>query len=172
MWVGMINLRPGPDGSGGAFAYCAARADSLAGAVAKVAAEADARGFEILALDRLSRYDDMPETARASEAVRAVVAALGDGDAALDHFYTYPELDEPDAAEPLKARVAGFVDGWIEDAVENCGPFELGDFAFVAEMRFPDDEELELGFAYDGDLDHAPGLFARAAEVAEEDDDD
>jgi hypothetical protein len=69
----------------------------------------------------------------------------------------------------LKERVGGFIERWIDGAVEACGPFELGDFAFVAEMRFPNDVAPELGWAYDGDIARAPALFARAAEVAARD---
>jgi hypothetical protein len=166
IWVGMLNVRPGPDGTGGAYVYCAARAGSAAEAIAAVSGER----FEIGSVEWLAPYATLNERRRESEAVAGVMKALGDGDVALDYFFSYPEGGgEPDAADELKERVEGFVEGWIEGAVEECGPFALGEFAFVAEMRFPDDDEPELGWAYVGDLDNAPALFARAADVAARD---
>ena len=49
----------------------------------------------------------------------------------------------------MKEQVEGFIDGWIEGAVERLGEFSFGDYAFVAELRFQD-EEVELGWAYKG----------------------
>ncbi len=169
IWVGVVDVRPGPDGAGGAYVYCAARATSVVGAVAEIGAQASEQGFEIVAIDWLSRWIELPEPRRDSDAVTGVLAALADGNVALDHFYSYPDKDDHDAADLLKRYVEGFVEGWIDGAVESCGPFEFGDFAFVAEMRFAD-EDLELGWAYSGTLKHAPALFTRAAEVAERDD--
>jgi hypothetical protein len=34
LWIGMLNVEPGPDGTGGSYVYCAARAGSAAAAVA------------------------------------------------------------------------------------------------------------------------------------------
>jgi hypothetical protein len=165
IWVGMLDVKPGPDGTGGAYAFCAARADSAAAAIAA----ASEQGFAIAAIEWLAPYAALPQARRESEAIAAVVNALGDGDVVLDQFFAYPDEDEPDLAEDLKERVAGFVERWIEGAVEACGEFELGEFAFVAEMRFPDDPAPELGWAYDGAIVNAPALFARAAEVAARD---
>jgi len=166
IWVGMLDVRPGPDGTGGAYVYCAARAGSAAEAVAAVSVE----GFEISSIEWLAPHASLRERVRESEAVAAVVKTLGDGDVALDYFFSYPDGEgEPEVADELKERVAGFLERWIEGAVEECGPFELGEFAFVAEMQFPDDAEPELGWAYDGDIARAPALFARAAEVAARD---
>ncbi len=169
IWVGMVDVRPGPDGAGGAYVHCAARAKSVADAVADIGAHASEQGFEILAIDWLSRWIDLPGPRRDSDAVTGVLAALADGTVALDRFDSYPDKDDHDAVAQLKRHVEGFVEEWIDGAVESCGPFALGDFAFVAEMRFAD-EDPELGWAYSGTLENAPALFARAAEVAEEDD--
>jgi hypothetical protein len=171
IWVGMVDVRPGPDGPGGAYAYCAARAESVADAVGEIGAQVGAQGFELVAIEWLSRWAELSQPRRDSDAVAAVLAALADGNVALDRFFSYPEPEEHGAADLLKRCVQGFVEGWIDGAVESCGPFELGDFAFVAEMRFAD-EDPELGWAYSGALEHAPALFARASEVAEEEGED
>jgi hypothetical protein len=170
VWVGLIDVQPGIDGTGGAYAYCAGRGATVTDAVAAVGAEAAERGFEIVAIDWLSPYSNLPQPQRESQAVTGVLAALGEGHAALDRFHSYPNQDEPDAADALKQRVLAFVEGWVDGALESCEPFELGDLAFIAEMQFPHDDAHELGWAYDGQLQHATALFSRAAEAAKHED--
>ncbi len=145
----------------GAFIYGAARADSVVAAVA-----AFAETEELLGIEWLQTYDELPERGQQSEPVQGVLAKLGDGDVALDWAFTYPLDEEPDPADALKEQVEGFVEGWIEGAVERFGDFEFGDYAFVAEMRI--DGDVEIGWAYQGSLLRAAALFERAADDARE----
>jgi hypothetical protein len=155
LYIGLLHVR-------GAYIYGAARAD---GALAALAAMADADdSLELLGVEWLQTFDELPERGQQSEPVQGVLATLGDGDAALDWAFTYPEDAEPDPADVLKEQVEGFVDAWIEGAVERFGEFEFGDYAFVAEMKL--DGETEIGWAYQGSLLRAADLFARAAEDA------
>jgi hypothetical protein len=170
LWIGMLDVRPGTEGAHGAYAYCAARAGSAAGALAAIDGEATERGFAIQAVTWLSRFADLSKTQQGSEAVATVVATLADDAAGLDCFFTYPEAEDHLAGRELKDEVEEFVAGWIDGAVEACGPFSLGDFAFVAEMQFPGDDAPELGWALRGEVDRAPEFFARAIELAEADD--
>ena len=149
----------------GAYIYGAARADSVLEALAAMADSDDS--LELLGVEWLQTYEELPERGRQSEPVQGVLATLGDDDAALDWAFTYPEDAEPDPADVLKEHVDGFVEHWIDGAVERFGEFEFGDYAFVAEMRL--DGETEIGWAYQGSLLRAADLFARAAEEARED---
>jgi hypothetical protein len=166
VWIGMLDVRPGTEGAHGAYAYCAARAGSAAGALAAIDGEATERGFAIQAVTWLSRFADLSEAQRESDAVAGVAGTLGDRAAALDSFFTYPEAEEHLAARELKDEVEAFVAGWIDGAVEALGPFTLGDFAFVAEMEFDGDDTPEFGWAFRGEVDRAPDFFARGIELA------
>jgi len=136
-------------------------------AVAAVGAEAAERGFEIVAIDW---YSHLSQPQRESEAVTGVLEALGQGHAAIDWFHSYPNEDEPDVADALKQRVLAFVERWVDGVLESCEPFDLGDLAFIAEMQFSHNDAHQLGWAYDGQLHHAPTLFSRAAEAAKQED--
>lgn len=166
----MFDVRPGTPGAHGAYVYAAARAGSAAGALAAIEAHATERELAIQAVTWLSRLADLSTSQKESEAVASVVAALGDDTAALGTFFTYPEAEDHLAARELKEEVEEFVAGWIDGAVAALGSFSLGDFAFVAEMQFPGDETPELGWAFRGEVDRAPDLFARAIELAATDD--
>ena len=158
----MLDVRPGTEDAHGAYVYAAARAGGAAGALAAIDGEATARGFEIQAVTWLSRFADLSESQRESEAVAGVASTLGGAAAALDHFFTYPDAEEHLAARELKDEVEAFVAGWIDGAVEALGPFQLGDFAFVAEMEFDGVDVPELGWAFRGEVDRAPdGLRTR-----------
>src|SRR3954454_2283294 len=110
VWVGMLDVRPGPDGTGGAYAFCAARAAGAAAAVAAVSGD----GFDIAAIEWLAPYASLPQPRRESEAVAEVVNALGDGEGVLARFFSYPAEDEPDLAGALKERGAGVVEGGVD----------------------------------------------------------
>jgi hypothetical protein len=168
IWVALLHVRR-LDGTGGAFVYGAARAEGVVGAVAALALHAGEQELELLAIEWLQSYDSLPQRGQESEPVRAVVAAAEEADAVLDFAFAYPEDAEPDPAEVLKEHVDGFVEHWIDDAVERFGAFELGDYAFIAEMRLdPGDAEPEIGWAYQGSLTRASQLFARAAREAQD----
>jgi hypothetical protein len=172
VWVGLLHVRS-LDATGGAYVYCGGRAESVAGVVGAVSDAVGEREHELVAIEWLSPHSELAAEQQASETISEVFAALAGDDVALGTFFTYPEDDEADPAEELKQRVEGFVEGWIEGAVEQLRPFELGDFAFVAELRFAAETpggqpETDIGWAYDGSLERAPALFARAAEDAAE----
>ena len=145
----------------GAFIYGAARAETVVAAVAAFAEQE-----ELLGIEWLQTYDSLPDRGQQSEPVQGVLAKLADGDVALDWAYTYPTDEESVAADALQEQVDGFVDGWIEGAVERFGEFEFGDYAFVAEMHL--DGDVEIGWAYQGSLTRAAALFERAADDARE----
>jgi hypothetical protein len=169
IWVSLLHVRR-LDATGGAYIYGAARADGVVAAVAALALQADEMDLEPLAIEWLQTHESLPPRGQESEPVRAVVAALEDADVALDFAFSYPEDAEPDPADALKEHIDGFVEHWIDDAVERFGAFELGDYAFVAEMRLdPGDDQTEIGWAYQGSLTRAPELFTRAAEDAQDD---
>jgi hypothetical protein len=159
LYIGLLHMR-------GAYIYGAARADSVLAALAAMA-DVDP-DLELLGVEWLQTYDELPERGQQSEPVRGVLAALADGRAALDHSFTYPEDAEPDPADALREEVESFVGGWIEGAAERFGDFALGDYAFIAELRFPDEDEAEIGWAYQGSVAGAPALFTRAARDAED----
>jgi hypothetical protein len=165
IWIGLIDVQPGRQVTGGAYVYCAGRGESAADALAAVSAEAFERGVRIVAIEEFRLYADLPLAEQNDEKVRDVVAALGQADAGLDWFHGYPEEDEPDLTNALKERVLGFVEGWIDGAVELGRPFELGDLAFVAEMQFSDDDAPVIGWAYDGELQDAAALLRGAADT-------
>src|SRR3954469_1607645 len=121
VWVGMLDVRPGPEGTGGAYAFCAARAASAAAAVAAVSGD----GFDIAAIEWLAPYASLPQPRRHSEAVAEVVNALGDGEVVLARFFSYPAEDEPDLAGELKERGAGFSGGWVDGGVGGGGGFAV-----------------------------------------------
>jgi hypothetical protein len=161
LYIGLLHMR-------GSYIYGAARADSVLEALAAMADCDDA--LELLGVEWLQTYDELPEAGRQSEPVQGVLATLGDARAALDWAFTYPEDAEPDPADVLKEQVDGFVERWIDGAVDRFGAFELGDYAFVAELRL--DGDTEIGWAYQGSLLRAADLFARAAEDARDGVDD
>jgi hypothetical protein len=159
LFIGLVHVR-------GAYIYGAARADSVLAALAAMADETDQ---ELLGVEWLQTYEELPERGRQSEPVRGVLEKLGDGGAALDWAYTYPDDAGPDPADALKEHVEGFVEHWIDGAVERFGAFEFGDYAFLAEMQL--DGETEIGWAYSGSLTRAADLFTRAARDAREGED-
>ncbi len=159
LYIGLLHMR-------GTYIYGAARADSVLAALAAMS-DVD-QDLELLGVEWLQTYDELPERGQNSEPVQGVLERLGDGNAALDWSYTYPEDAEPDLADVLKEQVEGFIDGWIEGAVERLGEFTFGDYAFIAELRFQDEEETELGWAYKGSLKGASHLFTRAVRDAED----
>jgi hypothetical protein len=81
---------------------------------------------------------------------------------AIDWLKPFDQLGEAQRASPA-------VESWVEGALEECGDFDLGDFGFVAEMRFEPDE-TEIGWAYSGTLERAGDLFTRAVAAAAEED--
>jgi hypothetical protein len=167
IWVSLLHVRR-LDGTGGAYIYGAARAEGVVGAVAALALQAEEMGLEPLAIEWLQTHASLPQRGQESEPVRAVVAALADAPAVLDFVFSYPEDEEPDPADALKEHVEGFVEHWIDDAVDRFGAFELGDYAFVAEMRLdPGGDATEIGWAYQGSLTRAAQLFTRAAQDAQ-----
>jgi hypothetical protein len=155
LYIGLLHVR-------GAYVYGAARADGVLAALAAMADCDDS--LELLGVEWLQTYDELPERGRESEPVVGVLETLGEDDAALDWAFTYPEDAEPDPADVLKDQVDGFVERWIDGAVERFGEFDFGDYAFVAEMKL--DGETEIGWAYQGSLLRATELFERAAEDA------
>jgi hypothetical protein len=72
VWVGLIDVQPGIDGTGGAYAYCAGRGATVTDAVAVVGAEAADRGFEMAAGGAASQATEARSPVRRSD-----VAALG-----------------------------------------------------------------------------------------------
>jgi len=172
LWIALLETRR-LDGDGGAYIYGAARADSVLGAVAALTDSAEEREVELRGVEWLQTYDSLPESGQESEPVRDVVALLGDdGRVALDWSFTFPADEGPDPVETLTEQVDALVHGWIEGGVERFGAFELGDFAFVAELRF-EGEEPSIGWAYGGDVaTGALDLFERASEQARDGVDD
>ena len=143
--------------AGGEFVYAGARAERVAAAVAAFAAE-----HELEAIEWLQTYDSLPERGQQSEPVQSVLALLEEDDVALDWANSAPADEEPDPADAARE----LVENWIDGAVERFGEFELGDHAFVAELRLGDD--VEIGWAYHGSLRGAAALFERAADDARE----
>ena len=136
----------------GSFVYAATRASSVAEAVA-------AFGDEVIGIEWLQTFDSLPPSGQSSEAVQAVLAGLLDEEVVF--VEGYPEEESGDPAEALRAHV----DHWVDEAAERFGEFSIGAYGFVMELHV--DDEVELGWAYGGEL--SPGaaeLFARAAEQA------
>ncbi len=134
---------------------------------------AEERDVELRGVEWLQTYDSLPEGGQASEPVQDVVALLGDdGHVALDWSSAVPADQGPDPAEEITEQVDALVHGWIEAGVERFGAFELGDFAFVAELRF-EGEEPSIGWAFGGDVaTGALDLFERAVQQARDGVDD
>ena len=172
LWIALVETRRG-DGDEDAYVYGAARADSVLGAVAALTDCAEAREVELRGFEWLQTYESLHERGQESEPVREVLALLGeDGRVAMDWSSTLPADAEPDPVEVLTDQVDSLVHGWIEGGVERFGPFELGDFAFLAEVRF-EGEEPSIGWAFGGDVaTGALALFERAAEQARDGVDD
>src|SRR5690349_16962451 len=105
----------------GTYIYGAARADSVLAALAAMA-DVDP-DLELVGVEWLQTFDELPERGQSSEPVQGVLETLGDGNAALDFSYTYPEDAEPDPGDVLKEQLEGFVDAWIDGAVERFGSF-------------------------------------------------
>jgi hypothetical protein len=173
LWIGMLEVRPLPGssvlaGAAGAYVYAGARAPGMIAAVGIIDAKVRLRELEPIAVDWLKPFDQLPEAQQASGPVAALIDALELEPVAVGNLYSFLSPEEPGAAGALKQRVEGFLESWIDGALEECGEFELGDFGFVAEMRFEADEESEIGWAYSGTLERAGALFTRAVEAADE----
>jgi hypothetical protein len=173
IWVGMVDVRPaGPGGplgewSGGAYAYCAGRAPDLARFLARLSDAAHEAELELVAIDWMAGEATLPDEARASPAVRDVIAAAGSGGVVFDHFYGYPEADDPEAGrlDALKGELEAFVGNWLDGAVDAYdAPFRLESYAFVAELDFGDD--VTVGWA--GRSADPVGLLRRAIDALEE----
>lgn len=172
LWIALLETRR-LDGDGGAYIYGAARADSVLGAVAALTDCAEERDVELRGFEWLQTYDSLPESGQESEPVRDVLALLGDdGRVAMDWSFTFPADAEPDPVEAITDQIDSLVHGWVEGGVERFGAFELGDFAFIAELRF-EGEEPSIGWAYGGDVaTGALDLFERAVQQARDGVDD
>jgi hypothetical protein len=119
-----------------------------------------------VAIDWLAGEAALPDDTRTSPAVRDVVAAAEAGGVVFDHFHSYPEEDDPDAArlDAMKARAEALAGNWVDGAIDRYdGAFELGACAFVAELRFAHGTELGWASA-DGD---PAALLRRAADAAQ-----
>jgi hypothetical protein len=174
IWVGMLEVRPLPGSRAladavGAYVYVAGRAPNVPEAIMAIDAQARLRELEPVAIDWLKPFDQLGEAQRASPAVESVIDALDGRGAAVGTLYSFLNAGEPGRAAELKRRVEGFLESWIDGALEECGDFDLGDFGFVAEMRFEPDE-TEIGWAYSGTLERAGDLFTRAVAAAAEED--
>jgi hypothetical protein len=173
LWVGMLEVRPLPGSSVladavGAYVYVAGRAPGMIAAVEIIDARVRLRELEAVTVEWLKPYDQLPEAQQSSPPVAGLIDALETAPAAVGALYSFRSADEPGAAAGLKQRVEGFLESWIDGALEECGEFDLGDFGFVAEMRFEPDEEPEIGWAYSGTLERAGALFTRAVAAAAE----
>jgi hypothetical protein len=153
LWICLLDVD-------GAYVYGAGRAPSVLTLVAALTDELERRGLQLTAIEWLNAYDALPPQQRESEPIASLVEAAGDG-VALSELEPYE-----DGAEQ-KDRILTFIANWVDNAVEHGGAFELGDFAFVAEMRYDDGDPLQLGWAYAGELRSAAELFTRAARQAE-----
>jgi hypothetical protein len=153
LWVCLLDVD-------GAYVYGAGRAPSVLTFVAALTDELDRRGLELTAIEWLNAYDVLPPPQREGEPIASLVEAAGDG-VALGELEPYEDGSEQ------KDRILTFIANWVDNAVEHGGGFELGDFAFVAEMRYDDTEPMQIGWAYAGALRNASELFSRAARQAE-----
>jgi hypothetical protein len=181
IWVGLINVLEIPgsgalDGAYGAFVHVASRAPSLSEAVRLVEQRAADYDVTVRSFDWFVPEHDLSDAQKTNEMLADLRAvATDDGDAFSDTFYCYPEVDEPSHLDDLKEEAEGFVESWLEGAVDNHGEtFDLGDFAFIAELRFresvADSADVGIGWAFRGDRENAASLFERAAAVAREND--
>jgi hypothetical protein len=158
LWICLLDVD-------GAYVYGAGRAPSVLTLVAALTDELERRGLQLTAIEWLNAYDALPAQQRESEPIASLVEAAGDG-VALSDSEPYEEADEQ------KERILAFISNWVDNAVEHGGGFELGDFAFVAEMRYDAEDPMALGWAYAGALRNAGELFSRAARQAEGAEDD
>lgn len=181
IWVGLVNVLAIPgsgalDGAYGAFAHVASRAPSLSEAARLVEERSAEYDVTVRAFGWFVAEHDLSEAQKANEMLADLCAAAADDGAAFSEtFHCYPEVDEPSHLDNLKEEVEGFVESWLEGAVDNHGEtFDLGDFAFIAELRFRDSvangDDAGIGWAFRGDLENAASLFERAAAAAREDD--
>jgi hypothetical protein len=169
LWAGMVDVGPSRGGElidegRGAYAYCAGQANDLPDFLARLTAAAAVAGLELRAIDWIARHATLPERTRISLAVSDVVkTTLDTGTVAFDHFHSYPDENDPESVrlDAMKEELETFVGNWLDGAIDRYdGGFELGDSAFVAELRFGD--VTEIGWAGSG-ADPA-ALLRRAAE--------
>jgi hypothetical protein len=136
----------------GEFVYAGTRASSVLEAVTNF-------GDAVVGIEWLQTLNSLPARGQENEAVQAVLAGLLDEDVAF--VEGYPEEESGDPAEAMRAHV----DHWVDEAAERFGEFSIGAYGFVMELQV--DDEVELGWAYGGEM--SPGaaeLFSRAAEQA------
>jgi hypothetical protein len=136
----------------GEFVYAGTKASSVVEAVTNF-------GDAVVGIEWLQTFDSLPARGQENEAVQAVLAGLLDEDVVF--VEGYPEEESGDPAEALRAHV----DHWVDEAAERFGEFSIGAYGFVMELEV--DDEVELGWAYGGEM--SPGaaeLFSRAAEQA------
>jgi hypothetical protein len=173
LWAGMVDVGPSRGGElidegRGAYAYCAGEATDLPDFLARMSAAAEEAGLELRAIDWIAQHATLPERTRESEAVSDVArAALDGGTVAFDHFHSYPDADDAEAArlDAMKDELETLVGNWLDGAVDAYAePFALGACAFVAELHFADG--AQLGWASTGEDPAA--LLRRAAAAAEE----
>jgi hypothetical protein len=167
LWAGMVDVAGGPAAEGGAYAYCAGEADDLTGFLARLTATARERGLELRAIDWMARHATLPEPMRLSDPIADVVqAALDAGGVAFDHFHTYPDENDPEAArlDATKEQLETFVGDWLDGAVDAYDePFTLDGYAFVADLSFAEGSTIALAAASRDPAD----LLRRAAAAAD-----
>jgi hypothetical protein len=76
--------------------------------------------------------------------------------------------------EQLEGKIAAFIGGWLDGAYDQYGEtFDIGTFAFVAEVKFHPEEEggygySEIGWSCSDERNWVQaGLFRRALVLAE-----
>ena len=95
-----------------------------------------------LGIEWLQTYDSLPERGQQSEPVQACSpAARG-----RRRRVRLGDSIRPTRTGSRRRAQSAAVEHWIDGAAERFGEFELGDYAFVAELRL--DDEVELGWAY------------------------
>lgn len=136
----------------GEFVYAGTKAANVAEAVT-------AFGDDVVGIEWLQTYDSLPPRGQENEAVQAVLAGLLDEEVVFVEGYSEEESGDP--TDGLRAHL----DHWVDEAAERFGEFSIGAYGFVMELRM--DEDVELGWAYGGDITPgAAALFSRAAEQA------